>query len=155
MKKIITVLTVFVLFFASSPDLYAKRGCCSWHGGVSYCGSSGYYICNDGSRSPSCTCYNSYNPPVYVPIYTETKEQKDAKCNRKYSGTIYQYAGDKCVCPDGKPFNEILRKCIVDSQAVKNAKCDQKYPGTIYRQIDDMCVCPDAKPFNEKQWRCI
>lgn len=43
---------------ASSMDCNeeAQRGCCSWHGGVSHCGSSGYYICNDGSQSPSCRC---------------------------------------------------------------------------------------------------
>lgn len=33
-----------------------RRGCCSWHGGVSYCGPNGYWICNDGTQSPSCTC---------------------------------------------------------------------------------------------------
>ncbi|WP_029909978.1 hypothetical protein [Pelobacter seleniigenes] len=33
-----------------------KRGCCSHHGGVAYCGSSGYWICNDGTRSPTCRC---------------------------------------------------------------------------------------------------
>ena len=34
----------------------AQRGCCSWHGGVSHCGPNGYYICNDGTQSPSCRC---------------------------------------------------------------------------------------------------
>ena len=34
----------------------ATSGCCSYHGGVAYCGSDGYYWCNDGTRSPSCTC---------------------------------------------------------------------------------------------------
>ena len=33
-----------------------RSGCCSWHGGVSHCGASGYWICNDGTRSPSCRC---------------------------------------------------------------------------------------------------
>ena len=37
-------------------NVFAQRGCCSWHGGVSHCGSSGYYICKDGTRSPTCTC---------------------------------------------------------------------------------------------------
>lgn len=35
----------------------ARRGCCSWHGGV--CGCDEYrdrIICCDGTLSPSCTC---------------------------------------------------------------------------------------------------
>jgi len=38
-----------------------QRGCCSWHGGVSGC-SNGRVTCNDGSYSPSCTCYVPINP---------------------------------------------------------------------------------------------
>ena len=34
----------------------ATRGCCSHHGGVSGCSSSGRLVCNDGTLSPSCTC---------------------------------------------------------------------------------------------------
>ena len=37
-------------------ELIAKRGCCSWHGGVCNCGSKGRVICCDGTYSPSCTC---------------------------------------------------------------------------------------------------
>lgn len=33
----------------------AKRGCCSWHGGVCGC-RAGRTVCCDGSLSPSCTC---------------------------------------------------------------------------------------------------
>jgi hypothetical protein len=35
----------------------ARRGCCSWHGGVCGCDSSlNRIICCDGTLSPSCTC---------------------------------------------------------------------------------------------------
>lgn len=40
----------------TSNKCEARAGCCSHHGGVAYCGKSGYYICNDGTQSPSCTC---------------------------------------------------------------------------------------------------
>jgi len=44
---------------------YATSGCCSWHGGVSYCDSSvGTYVCNDGTYSPSCGCYLAPAKPV-------------------------------------------------------------------------------------------
>lgn len=67
MKKLL-ILTIVALF-VSSPAL-AKRGCCSHHGGVSHCGDNGYYICNDGKQSPSCTCDSSFSEPeqqTYVP----------------------------------------------------------------------------------------
>jgi hypothetical protein len=38
-----------------------RRGCCSHHGGVSGC-SSGRVTCNDGTYSPSCTCYAPITP---------------------------------------------------------------------------------------------
>ena len=33
-----------------------KSGCCSNHGGVSYCGNTGHFVCMDGTQSPSCRC---------------------------------------------------------------------------------------------------
>ena len=41
--------------------VYAGRGCCSHHGGVSHCDTdTGRQVCNDGTYSPSCRC--SYSP---------------------------------------------------------------------------------------------
>lgn len=57
MKRVLNVvisIMIGVIFFNNSVE--AKRGCCSWHGGVSGCSSSGRIICNDGTYSPSCTC---------------------------------------------------------------------------------------------------
>ena len=54
MKKI--VFLVLITFLMAPSFVFANRGCCSWHGGISHCGNNGYYICNDGSQSPSCTC---------------------------------------------------------------------------------------------------
>ena len=44
-----------------NPLEVQQRGCCSWHGGVSGC-SGGRVVCEDGSLSPSCTCYSDINP---------------------------------------------------------------------------------------------
>ena len=38
--------------------LFAKRGCCSHHGGVAGC-KNGRVVCADGSLSPSCKCLKS------------------------------------------------------------------------------------------------
>jgi len=57
MKRIfLYFLLMLFIFVISSEQIYAKRGCCSHHGGVAYCGKSGKYICNDGTTSPTCTC---------------------------------------------------------------------------------------------------
>lgn len=153
MKKLFTIFLLAFLFIPTVSE--ARRGCCSWHGGVSHCGSYGYYICNDGTESPSCTCSaptrSSY---YYQPATFTNSEYKNAFCDIKYPGTIYRPLGDKCVCPNGKPFDEKIWQCPVETQTEKNAKCNIKYPGTIYRATDDKCVCPNAKPFNEKARKC-
>ena len=65
MKKIFVAL-FFAFLFSSvgyvavskniQPQTVERSGCCSHHGGVAYCGKSGYFICNDGTPSPSGTC---------------------------------------------------------------------------------------------------
>ena len=53
MKGIIIVLCI--LFVALTA--YARRGCCSWHGGVARCDAQvGRLVCRDGTFSPSCLC---------------------------------------------------------------------------------------------------
>lgn len=72
----------------------AQRGCCSWHGGVSHCGDSGYYICNDGSRSPSCTCSSSKTTStkvVYSSCNCNACEKELKKCNKELNKTIDEW----------------------------------------------------------------
>ena len=62
MKKIIPLIYILIfiimlIFSINMSKTYASQGCCSWYGGISHCGSNGRYICNDGTYSPSCTCY--------------------------------------------------------------------------------------------------
>ena len=51
------VFTITIVFVAVNVN--AGRGCCSHHQGQKYCGSDGYWYCNDGTRSPTCTCGGS------------------------------------------------------------------------------------------------
>ena len=56
-----SVFAVFLILVLILPcNVEAQRGCCSYHGGVSGCSSSGKQICNDGTLSPSCTCTPAY-----------------------------------------------------------------------------------------------
>jgi len=52
MKKLIVV---FLLLGFGAGLSEARRGCCSWHGGVAGC-EYDQVVCRDGTYSPSCTC---------------------------------------------------------------------------------------------------
>ena len=47
---------IVILIIISITPVYAQRGCCSHHGGVSGSCRYGKQVCNDGTTSPSCTC---------------------------------------------------------------------------------------------------
>ncbi len=52
----ILLFSIVTVFTINTSKTYAQRGCCSWHGGQSYCGTNGKWICKDGTESPSCSC---------------------------------------------------------------------------------------------------
>ena len=54
MKKVVVLIISLILFLPITT--MAQRGCCSHHGGVAGCDSSGKQLCQDGTLSPSCTC---------------------------------------------------------------------------------------------------
>ncbi len=69
MKKAFIFVFLFAfLLFPSFSD--AGQGCCSYHGGQSYCdSSSGRWVCNDGTYSPSCTCATA--PTSIKKVYSD------------------------------------------------------------------------------------
>ncbi len=72
-KKLLVAL--FSLVIISWPTFSeAGQGCCSYHGGQSYCDTSvGRWVCNDGTYSPSCGC-------TYIaPKATSTPSKPKAK----------------------------------------------------------------------------
>jgi hypothetical protein len=73
----------FLLSLSLPLSSIAQQGCCSSHGGISYCGDSGYYICRDGTRSPSCQCSSMPSPtprptprPTVRPTAAPAPQQK-------------------------------------------------------------------------------
>lgn len=48
-------------------ELIARRGCCSWHGGVCDC-NYGRIVCCDSTYSPSCTCKGGDQLPSDVVV---------------------------------------------------------------------------------------
>lgn len=64
-KKIFLILGVIYITIAAT-NVYARRGCCSHHGGVSGACRSGMQVCNDGSLSSSCECESVSSSPAVV-----------------------------------------------------------------------------------------
>lgn len=76
-------LFIFSFFLLNVKSVDAARGCCSWHGGQSYCDTSvGRWVCVDGTYSPSCGC--TYIPPA-PPKFPEMKA--NWKYNPNTNGT--------------------------------------------------------------------
>lgn len=48
-------LNIASIVYSYNENDPARRGCCSWHGGVCGC-QNGRTVCCDGTYSPSCTC---------------------------------------------------------------------------------------------------
>lgn len=80
-SRVIVFLILVLFLFVAGVD--AQRGCCSWHGGVSGCSSSGQIVCKDGTYSPSCTCtptyiYGCMNPTANN--YNSRANKDDGSC---------------------------------------------------------------------------
>jgi len=53
-RKNVKIILFILMLFTESTSL--PRGCCSWHGGILlYNPFTGRVICNDGTKSPTCT----------------------------------------------------------------------------------------------------
>lgn len=87
MKKVVRFILLIILLMPVS--VFAQRGCCSHHGGVSGVCKNGKQVCNDGTISPSCTCSggitdsnynsNSYSSQItYTPSYIYGCTDKNA-----------------------------------------------------------------------------
>lgn len=107
MKKLFIIL-LFVISFLFMPNVYARSGCCSWHGGVSGSCRNGKQVCNDGSTSPSCTCEDTssntenrtYVNYVYgctdsnATNYNSNANKDDGSCITKIYGCLDQNASN-------------------------------------------------------------
>ena len=100
--KLMVIIILLLFIFIDSVD--AQKGCCSWHGGVSGCSSSGRIICNDGSYSPSCTCTPTYNYGCMdqsANNYNSNANKDDGSCTYDVYGclnsnaTNYNYNANK------------------------------------------------------------
>lgn len=68
---------VLCLVLITADVALAKRGCCSWHGGVNHCDvSTGRIVCNDVTYSPSCVCERESKNMKFRPDTMEPPESQ-------------------------------------------------------------------------------
>lgn len=93
------VMMVFLLYPIVSS---ARRGCCSWHGGVAGCSANGRQICRDGTLSPTCTCAPTIN---YVYGCTDSSANNyNPQANRDDGSCTYTIYG--CTDSSAKNYNK-------------------------------------------------
>jgi hypothetical protein len=99
MKK--NLLFIFIILLIFPNCVYAQRGCCSHHGGVAGCSSTGRQICNDGTLSPSCTCTASVS---YIYGCTDKSAMNyNSQANKDNGSCIYYTYG--CTDKSAKNYN--------------------------------------------------
>ncbi len=107
-RMIILIFIFGVLFFPIKIE--ARRGCCSHHGGVSGCNSSGRQVCRDGTLSPTCTC-----TPVVNDVYGCTDKNAinyNSNANRDDGSCTYSYDKDTHNEPSENSENNMLLEII-------------------------------------------
>ena len=147
MKKLLYL--ILICLFVMPINIYAQRGCCSHHGGVSGCSESGRQICKDGTLSPSCTCQppittvygctdskaSNYNPNANADDNScEYKEQIIEKEIIEYetieNNTENKNSGEKIITQKGqKGEKEIVYEVIKDNN--NNVKSKTKISENI------------------------
>ena len=129
MKKIL--LVVMILLVVNPKFVYAGRGCCSHHGGQNYCGSDGYWYCNDGSRSPTCRCSgeNSSSTSSSSNTYRYQK-QEIYGCTDK---NAYNY-NSSATKNDGSCIEKVYG-CMIISAINYNEKANTKDGSCQFQEI--------------------
>ncbi len=138
MKKVVMGIIVLMLLFPAS--VFAGKGCCSSHGGVSGACRNGYQVCNDGTTSPSCTCSggstsstsssSSSNSPTPSYVYGCTDEnavnynpkanKDDGSCIAKVLGCMDKMAQNYNSNANVEDNSCKYEKEIKESEAIKH-----------------------------------
>lgn len=166
MKKVIKTIIIVGLLILNNT-VYAKSGCCSWHKGVSGCGSNGRIICNDGTYSPSCTCTP---PKVYgctdwnAINYNSNANTDNGSCKyqkEEYETVILEYEteiqnpnqienGKEIVIQIGKNGEKRIKyKIIADARGTQLSK-EIESEEIVTKPINQIILIEEIKQETEK-----
>ncbi len=175
LPKILIATLLFVFFLVFPKNLLATSGCCSWHGGQSYCDySTGRWVCADGTYSPSCTCgggsYTTYPSIPTCPLFSSYNSLTE-KCEC-YSG--YIASGSQCISQTQACQNELGYSSRYDSLSGTcecsygyvigssgtcisgSSFCWNKYGySSTYDSLSKSCECNYGYRFNLSGTKCI
>lgn len=149
MKKTIFLICFFFIIAFISHPVQAKSGCCSHHGGVAGCNSSGRTICRDGTLSPSCTC----TPPKVFGCTDYKAKNYNANANSDNGTCKYYVYG--CMDNNALNYNPSAEKsdnscitkiygCMIETAFNYNMKANTE-DGSC---IDKIYGCTDNKAEN-------
>ena len=103
------LISLFFVWFS-----FAGRCCCSRHGGQSYCGSNWMRQCNDGTQSPTCTCYVA--PKVVKKAVVKAKPIAVVKAKPVVKATVKAKTtvtpAKKLTCKVGYVVSSTGKSCV-------------------------------------------
>lgn len=138
------ILFIGSMFLVNTTEVSAQRGCCSHHGGVAGCSSSGRPICNDGTLSPSCTC----TPTVTYTYWCTDEEAKNYNKQAEKEDDSCEYYIYGCIDEETKNYNEAAEKSddsceyfkygCTNSEAINYDENAEKDDGTCeYKKMEN------------------
>lgn len=107
----IKIMFIFITIIIVYPQVaFAQRGCCSRHGGVVGCSSSGKQICGDGTLSPTCRC--APNPPINYDYMGDSNNENNSYYTSSLGETNYSNTLEKTKINEEKEpsFSDIFIK---------------------------------------------
>jgi hypothetical protein len=129
-------LPIIAFFLVMSDTGFAGQGCCSYHGGQDYCGSSGKWMCKDGTESPTCSCSSSSTYESSGSSRTATK----LSCQKSE-----RLVGDRCL--------DFENACIAEHGFFASSNEDGTcFCRTGYQLIGGACTFVDESS-NKKEER--
>ncbi len=143
LQKSFVVAGLVTLSLALIPvsSLYAKAGCCSKHGGVAGCDtSSGFQLCKDGTKSPSCACDGSSRKAA--PVNKTTKTTTAPKTNTRHGHMNTTTTTEPAPVATPAPATKTTGCCSRHGGVLK---CDTKTGFQICKDGTHSSTCKCAK----------
>lgn len=162
---------IIILYFLPVKPVFAQSGCCSWHGGESYCDyTTNRWVCADGTFSPTCTCGGGYAGSYQTPTCPLNSYWTGSSCSC-YAGYIssggacisyqqycwntlgysstYNYGTGRCECMSGNVYSG--GTCISGiTYCTNNYGIDSQF-----NYATKSCECISGYDWNSSRTQCV